>query len=119
MMNVFKSNEQERSRHEAEANDSLVNTLKRRSEAAAQLVSQLTDFLPERFHGVSVSQTDDVVTLTRPDGMTLTITVLDKLYNLDYPGATDVMAKHRKNFGSYVMEKQMTAKVVDWLNGKI
>jgi len=37
---------------------------------------------------------------------------------LEYPGATDAMAQHRKNFGCFVLEKEMTAKVADWLNGK-
>jgi hypothetical protein len=118
-MNVFKNNEEHRARHEARANERLAETVGRRSEAAAGLMSQLNDFLRERFQGVSVSQTDDIVTLTRSDGTTLVITVLDKLYNLDYPGATDAMAEHRRNFGCYVMEKQMTAKVVDWLTGII
>src|SRR5260370_9469404 len=117
-MNVFRQNEEQRARHDAQDAARRTETVERRSESAARLESDLNDFLRADFPTVLVSRADDALTITRTHGMTLVVTVLDNLYNLEYPGATDVMAQHRKNFGCYVMEKQMTAKVVDWLNGK-
>ncbi|MDE5440245.1 hypothetical protein GWG65_02050 [Bradyrhizobium sp. CSA207] len=117
-MNVFKRNEEERAKREAQDAPRRTETIKRRSEAAARLETDLKEFLREGFLDVGISRSEEIVTLTGADKMTLVITVMDDLYSLEYPGATDVMAQHRKNFGCYVMEKQMTAKVADWLNGK-
>src|SRR5947209_546364 len=118
-MNMFKNNEEERARRDAQAAARNAEILKSRVAAATLLEAELSDFLRSGFPSILVSRSQEVLTLQRVDGMKLIISVMDNgMFSLEYPGATDAMARHRKNFGCFVLEKAMTAKVVDWLNGK-
>ncbi len=83
---------------------------------ATALESQLTKYLSKNATAASLVRREDTLTVTRADGMTLVITVKDHMhFEIDYPGSNDVMADHRKIYGSRHTEKNMTINVVDWL----
>src|SRR5260370_40317291 len=105
-MNVFRQNEEQRARHDAQDAARRTETVERRSESAARLESDLNDFLRADFPTVLVSRADDALTITRTDGMTLVVTVLDNLYSCHPPSCRRspprclVAAFDEKNFAA-------------------